>query len=164
LNDEELRQKLPPLPLTITQRQIEITELIFVAWDFIIPDQIKAVAFVRDEDESFTVWTPGHLRGWVWRGPRYISKRNAALLGIWLQKGQVAIDSETIRSLDGEIEVGNNTIFVWDPDPEREGGLGLQKFADGTLGLSLNMAGLVRGRAHMKSEGSHLLAQWLNPI
>jgi len=48
MNVEELRLKLPPLPPTIVQPGIEVTEQTFIVWD-LTGDTIKAIAFLRDD-------------------------------------------------------------------------------------------------------------------
>ena len=55
MSEEELTLKLPPLPPTIKQSRIEVTEHTFVAWDDMQPWGVTAIAFLRDEDGGFTV-------------------------------------------------------------------------------------------------------------
>lgn len=164
MSKEELTLKLPPLPPTIKQSRIEVTEHTFVVWDLITHDAIKAVAFLRGEDGDFTVWTPGRLEDWVWRGPQHISRASAEMLATWLNKGYAAIDVEAIRRLDDNIEVKNDTIWLWNPDPYGDSGLGVLKLRGGAFELSIMGAGLQRGGAYMKSEDGHSLEQWLKRI
>ena len=161
MNVEELRLKLPPLPKAIMQSGIDITDLAFTVWGLKGTDEIKAIAFLRDRNGDLTVWTPGFLTHWVWRGPLHISQANAELLATWLNKGYAVSDVETVRRLDENVEVKSDTIWLWDVDPSRELGLGVLKIGDGAFELSLMMAGLRRGGANMGSEDGRSLEQWL---
>lgn len=107
------------------------------------------------------MWTPGHLHDWVWRGPRHVPQDSAELLAKWLTQGENSVLIRTKPGMPAHTEVGNKTIWMWDPDPELEGGLGLLRLDDGSFELSLMMMGLRRGGAHIGSEDARLLARWL---
>jgi len=161
MNEEDLQLMLPPLPPAIMPPGAEVTELSFTVWGLKGSDAIKAVDFLRGKDGNFTVWTPGHLTHWVWRGPIHISKVNVELLATWLNKGYAAIDLEAVRTLYEHIEVKNDTIWLWEPDSYGDSGLGVLKLGDDAFELSFMRAGLRRGGASMGSEDGHLLEQWI---
>jgi hypothetical protein len=148
---DEFEIKLPPSPPANMQPGIEVTELTFTVWDLNRNGEITAVAFLKGEDGTFTVWTPGQLSHWVWRGPVCVSRVNMELFVTWLR----------IPRLDENSKSEQNAIRLWDSDPGRECSLNVRKLHDGSFDLSMMMAGLRRGGASMGSEDAHLLGKWL---
>ena len=160
LDWDELRSELPTLPPVVPERRLDVTSRTFTAWDQMKPWEVTAVAFLRDDDGAFTVWTPGNNNGWVWRGPVRLLKESAKLLADWLTHGEDAVGLTVPSGIESRTQVTNDTILLWDPDPNQEGRTGLLRF-DGGFELSLMMAGLRRGGAFIDTEGGDILAQWL---
>ena len=155
--------RLPPLPavIAVPQRRVEVTDKVLIAWDVRNPWGITGVAFLRDANAGFTAWTPGHPSVWVWRGPRYIPKESAGLLAKWLIQGQDSAGEASGSGVRQLAEVTNESVWLWDPDPHREGGVGFLRCGNGEFQLSLMMMGLVRGRANIGREDAQILARWL---
>ncbi len=161
VSNDQSRSRLPTLPPALKQRRLEVTGRTFIAWDLMKPWEVTAVAFLRDDDGEFTVWTPGHLFSWVWRGPIHIPKESAELLALWLTQRENSVVTTNMPRMGAHTEVSGKTIWTWDPNPDREVGIGILRLDKGGFELSLMMAGLRRGGAHIGSEDGDMLAQWL---
>jgi hypothetical protein len=158
---DRLSSRLPKLPPAVAQRRIEVTETTFVAWDLSETSKVSAVAFLKDNDGKITVWTPGYLESWVWRGPRHIPSESAKHLESWLiHSDDSGATAKTVR-IGKHTEVRGKAIWIWDPSPNLEGGLGVLRLANGGFELSFMMAGLRRGGARIGPEDGGTLARWL---
>ena len=58
VSDDQSRLRLPSLPPAVAQRRLEVTSRTFIAWDLMKPWGVTALAFLREHDGEFTVWTP----------------------------------------------------------------------------------------------------------
>jgi hypothetical protein len=161
-DDDELESRLPGLPPALVRRSVEVTKTTFVAWDIMEPWGITGVAFLRDNQGELTAWTPGcRLDEWVWRGPSHLPKGSNGDLALWLaQKANTGVTAAK-SGIGNHIQRGGRDIRLWDPDPESEKVLGILRLREGGFELSLMMAGLRRGGAHITAEEGDLLAQWL---
>ena len=158
----ESRFRLPAIPPAQGGQHVEISDETFVAWDVMDPWGLPGVAFVKSEDGAVTVWTPGHLNEWTWRGPRHITPENANALPRWLAQ-QHFEDVPVDLTSSGLVELDDNSIMIWDPDHELEGGVGFLRLDDGGYELALVMAGLTRGKARIRKEEGRRLIAWLDP-
>lgn len=160
---DELRSRLPILPPAARQRRIEVTIRSFIAWDFMQPWGLTGIAFQKDDKSEFTVWTPGEFKRdvWVWRGPRHIPTERAQRLSMWLTQEENSVDLTAAPITEAHDDISGQTIWIWDPDPNLEGGLVITRLGDVGFGLELMMAGLYRGSARIEGEEGELLARWL---
>lgn len=82
-------------------------------------------------------------------------------MALWLTQGENAVVMTNTPRMGAHTEVTGKRIWFWDPDPEVEMGHGILRLDNGGFELSLMMAGLRRGGAHIGREDGDMLAQWL---
>ncbi|MFC2004849.1 hypothetical protein ACFLUY_01350 [Chloroflexota bacterium] len=154
MNEEDLRLKLPPLPLNITRPEIEVTEQTFSVWD-LSQSTFRAIAFLRGTEGGFKVWTRTSRAEWRLRGPWHISKEDAERLAAWFNKWNPAFEPKN----NGK---SNESSLLLKTYPEEmDGAIGILRLVDGSFRISLMAQGLRRGEARMRGKDGHLLEHWL---
>jgi len=157
-----LENHLPSLPPAVPERRLAVTSETFIAWDSMLPWDIKGGAFLRGDDGYFTLWTPWNNPsiGWVWRGWLNLQKESVQFLAAWLTQPE-GQDALTVPpAIAKNIEVTFAILWFRHPDPAVEMRIGFHKFKDGTE-LSFQGGGLRRGGVVIAHEEGKQLAEWL---
>ena len=149
--------QLPALPPHGGRPNVKITDSTLVIWS-----RENGVCFLKSSDGALTVWTPGRSSTeWAWRGPTAVGADNAVLLARWIEShfegdGQPITNEDTTH-----VELSDQRIWLWDPDPDIEGGVCFLKLRDGGLEVAISWAAINRGRALLTRKEARMIANWL---